>query len=70
MHAFAQLTVPEIEHGLLAVILLGIATVVFFVVFSLTRALVRAVWRSVRWLAQAARPKVNRALPAAVEHAR
>jgi hypothetical protein len=51
VHAFAHLTVPEIEYGLLAVIVLGTSAVAFFVVFSMVRAMLRAIVRTLRRLA-------------------
>ncbi len=52
MHAFAQLTVPEIKAGLLAVIAFGAAAVALFVLLSMLRAAAGALARCIARLAK------------------
>ncbi|HEX3653759.1 MAG TPA: hypothetical protein VHU18_13150 [Rhizomicrobium sp.] len=47
MHAFAQLTVPEIEAGLAAVVALGATIIALFVVLAMMRACAQAVARRI-----------------------
>jgi hypothetical protein len=47
--AFADLTVPEIKSGLVAVIALGGAAIAFFILVAMVRAGIRAAtWRLAR----------------------
>ncbi|HEX3945826.1 MAG TPA: hypothetical protein VHW69_17255 [Rhizomicrobium sp.] len=61
MNAFAHLTFPEIKTGLIAVIALGGAAIVFFILIAMVRAGIRAAtWRIARLARVASRTIVAR----------